>query len=33
MILSGGSFHHLFWQTPAHRVLGDFVFLVLRRDP
>ena len=21
------------WQTPAHRMLGHFVFLVLRRDP
>jgi hypothetical protein len=24
---------HALWQTPAHRLLGHFVFLVLRRDP
>jgi len=30
---NGGSFRHLLWQTPAHRIFGDFVFLVLRRDP
>jgi SAM-dependent methyltransferase len=29
---SGGSIRRRLWNTPAYRVLGHFVFLVLRRD-
>lgn len=28
-----GKWARLVWHTPAHRFLGHFVFLVLRRDP
>jgi SAM-dependent methyltransferase len=27
-----GRFRRFVWHTPAHRMLGDFMFLVLRRD-
>jgi ubiquinone/menaquinone biosynthesis C-methylase UbiE len=31
--LTVGQFDRLLWRTPVFRLLGHFVFLVLRRDP